>query len=142
MRLERGYARISRTPKNNTAQARGQPALWANSVIGSATTPVFSAISLFQQFAMRRLHLLAAEIVDAQSLHDAVLAVLAGHRVGIDHPRRNSIAAVGGDRHADPITRRRAQHPIVNVVERRRGGGSRGGGAARLDDRRAALLHR
>src|SRR5258705_5942334 len=91
---------------------------------------------------MLRLHLLAAEIVDAKSLTYALLAVFASHRIGIDHSLRDSIAAVGGDRHADPIVRRRAQHPIVNVVERRGSRGSRGRSAARLDDRRAALLHR
>ena len=36
---------------------------------------------------------------------------------------------------------RRAEHPVVHVIERRRRGRCRRGGAARLDDRRAALLH-
>src|SRR4030081_2500978 len=110
LRLERRYARIRSTPKNDTAQAKNMPALRTRSFIGSASHHITSdqishALALFQQFTMRRLHLLAAEIIDAQSLNDAVLAVLAGHRIGKKPCLRNSIAAVGRDRHADPISR-------------------------------------
>src|ERR1700733_12907976 len=91
---------------------------------------------------MSGLHFPAAEIADAQTLDDAVLAVLAGYGIRVDHSFRDPVAAVGGDPHADPIVGRRAEHPIVDMVERRRRRGGGRGGAARLDDGRAALLHR
>src|ERR1700730_3061718 len=129
-------------PRNDTTQTRTTPAPKATLFMGAPSDEVFHTLAFFQQLAMRRLHLLAAEIVDVQSLHDAVLAVLAGDRIRIDHSLRYSVTAVGSDCHADPIARGRAEHPIMDVVERRRRRGRGRGSTACFDDGRAPLLHR
>src|SRR5882757_354512 len=56
---------------------------------------VLHPVPLFQQFAVRRRHFLAAELTDIQALHDAVLAALARHRIGVDHAFGDAVAAVG-----------------------------------------------
>src|ERR1700683_984246 len=94
---------------------------------------VFDAVALFQQLAMRCLHFFPAELIDSQSLDNAVLAALAGDRIGINDALGYSVAAVGRDTHAHPIVRWCAEHPIVHMIDRRRRGGGGRGGAARLD---------
>src|SRR3984885_14860050 len=130
-------------PTNNTSQPT---MIVASSTRSGIARPffldqIFDAVALFQQLALRGLHFFAAEIVDIQSLDNAVLAALAGNRIGIDDPLGYSIAAVGWHSHAHPIARRCAEHPVMHMIDRRRRGGCRGGSAARLDDGGAALLH-
>ena len=54
-------------------------------------------------------------------------------------PSLDPVGAVGGNPHRDPVALGRAEHPVVDVVDRRVGGRGGAGGAARLDDLGAAL---
>src|SRR5580698_11172935 len=112
-------------PTNNTSQPTMMAASISRSGIGRPffLNQIFDAVALFQQLALRRLHFFAAEIVDIQSLDNAVLAALAGNGIGIDDPLGYSIAAIRRDSHAHPIARRRAEHPVMHMIDRRRGGG-------------------
>src|SRR5277367_3949669 len=96
-------------PTNNASQPTAVPTMshWLF-MSRLASDQVFYAVALFQQFAQRRLHFFAAEIIDGESLNDAVFAAFAGYRIRIDHPLRYSITAVRGNRHAYPVAGRRA----------------------------------
>src|SRR5277367_696503 len=108
-------------PTNNASQPTAVPTMshWLF-MSRLASDQVFYAVALFQQLAQRRLHFFAAEIVDGESLNYAVFAVLAGHRIRIDHTFRYSVAAIRGHRHAHPVAGGRAEHPIMNVIQGRR----------------------
>src|SRR5689334_19542719 len=45
----------------------------------------------------------AGELIDLQTLHDAPVAVLGGHRERGDQALRHAVAAVGEDRHRHPV---------------------------------------
>ena len=79
--------------------------------------------------------------LDLESLNDLVRTARAGDRKARDQPLRHAVGTIRRDRHRYPVAVRRAQDPVVDVVDRGVGGRRRARGAARLDDRRAALLH-
>src|SRR5450631_1755010 len=115
-------------PANNTSQPATMAASSSSSCIGPPLflDQVFDAVPFFQQLAVRRLHFFAAEIVNVQSLNNAVLTIPAGHRMGIDDSLGYAITAIGRHRHAYPVAGRRTEHPVMHVIDGR-GGGGRGG---------------
>src|SRR4029077_18786909 len=103
---------MQRATANRISQPRTMPALSSSSCMGAPlvrSDQIFDTVAFFQQFAVRGLHFLAAEVVDVQSLNDTVFAALAGDRIGIDDAFGNTIAAVRGNAHAHPIARRSAE---------------------------------
>src|ERR1700720_3746629 len=122
------------TPANNTSQPTAMAAPSSRSGMGPPLflDQIFETVALFQQFAVSRLHLFAAEVVDVQPLNDAVVAVLAGNRIGINDPLGYPIAAVRRNTHAHPIAGGRPEHPIVHMIQRRSRRGSCGRRTARL----------
>src|SRR5450432_3008787 len=111
---------MQKATANNTSQPMTMPASSSSSCMGPpliVLDQIFDAVAFFQQLAVGRLHFYSSEIVDVQYLNNAVLAVLACNRIGVDDPLGDPITAVGGNAHAHPIARRRAQHPVVHVIE-------------------------
>src|SRR5436309_10371218 len=58
--------------------------------IALSSQQVLDAVLLVGQFLQREVHLLAAEGVDVETLHDLVLAVLRDHREAVDHVLGNA----------------------------------------------------
>src|ERR1700728_1865577 len=102
---------------------------------------ILHSVALLAELPMRGLHLLAGELVDVESLDDAVTAALANHGIRVHDAFGNAVAAVGGHAHADPIAVAGAEYPGMYVIQRRRGGRGRRRGPSCLDDGGAALLH-
>src|SRR6185437_10550304 len=130
---------------NTRASHATHPPAAANKRAGRRTIARLSEqcldpVTLFAQLGIRRVHALAAELVDREALHDLVFTALDGHRVRIDHAFLDAVTAIGRHCHADPIACCSAVYPGVNVVEC--GGARRSGrgGSASLDDGCAALL--
>src|ERR1700693_4110374 len=78
---------------------------------------ILHAVAFLRQFAMCNGHFFAAEFIDVQTVDDAVFARLARYRIGIDHAFGDAVASVGRHGHADPITGRRALHPVMHVIQ-------------------------
>src|ERR1700719_5327822 len=106
------------TPANNTSQPTAMPAPSSRSGMGPPLflDQIFDTVALFQQFAVSRLHLFAAEVVDVQPLHDAVVAVFAGNWIRINDPLRDPVAAVRRNTHAHPIVGGGPEHAIVHEI--------------------------
>lgn len=96
---------------------------------------------LFPQLGVRGIHAFAAEVVDLEVLDDTIVAALADAGVGVDHTWLDTVTAVGGHGHGNPVPVRRAQRPTADVVDGGRGGRGCTRSATRLDDRGATLLH-
>src|SRR5271166_5669823 len=84
---------------------------------------VFDAVAFLAQLPVRGQYFIAAELVDAEILHNAVAPVPAGHGVRIDDALGYSIASVRWHGHADPVALGSAFDPIMHVVDGRGGGG-------------------
>jgi hypothetical protein len=110
--------------------------LWA---AGLDEAEFLDGVALFGEFAGAGVDLAAAELVDVQALHDAVLAVLAHARERRDEALGYAVRTVGDHGHGHPVALGGAERPRADVVDR--GVGGRGGrrGAAGLDDGGAAL---
>src|SRR6185369_4103807 len=85
---------------------------------------VLHAITLFAQLGLAGIHALAAEIIDRQSLHNAVFAVLRRDRIRIHKAILDAVAAIRRHGHADPVAVGGALHPRMNMIDR--SGGRRG----------------
>ena len=73
-------------------------------------------------------------------MYDLVLTVLAGAWERVDDSWLDAITSIGWNRHADPVIARRAQRPVVHVIDRSRSGGRSTRCATCFDDRFASLL--
>src|SRR5262249_54219138 len=79
----------------------------------------------------------AGELGTLEPIDDAPPTPGAGAWEAGDDPLLNSVGAIGGNAHRNPVSLRASEHPVADVVD---GGVSRRGGArgaARLDDRGA-----
>lgn len=65
---------------------------------------------------------LVEALLRAAHLHDAPLAVLAGHWEAVDQALWLAIAAVAVHTHADPAALRGAQHPVAHMITGAAGG--------------------
>src|SRR4029453_10500500 len=78
---------------------------------------VLDPVALLEKLPVRRVHALAAELVDREPLHHGVAAVLAGDGVRVDDAIGDAVAAVGRHAHADPVAIVRAERPVAHVVD-------------------------
>ena len=82
---------------------------------------------------------LAREVGDVEALDDRPIATAATAGVTADDALGDPVGTVARNAHRNPVTVRRAEHPVVDVVDRgvgRRGGA---GGTAGVDDLGAAF---
>src|SRR5512134_1479840 len=86
----------------------------------SARQQVFHPVPFLEQLLERVVHLLAAEVVDLQALHQRVLATRAGDGHAVHDIGGNAVFAVRRDSHRDPLAVR-AEHPVADVADRRVG---------------------
>src|ERR1700750_962373 len=87
-------------------------------------------VALLLQLHDTAVDALAGEVRDLEALDDAPLAAAAGAGHPANDPLADPVGTVGRHPHRDPVTVRRAQHPVVDVVDRGVGGGGGAGGAA------------
>ena len=75
-------------------------------------------VALGDQFGGGCIDTAPAEVVDLETLHDADFAIGAGDRERGDDAFGHAVAAVGRNRHGDPVAFRCTELPVVDVVDR------------------------
>src|SRR5690606_5807852 len=101
---------------------------------------VAHGVPLLGQLGLGGGHPRPGEVVDLEALDDLPVAALAHAGEGVDQALLDTVAAVGVDPHADPVTVGGTEGPGAHVADGGVGGGGGGGGTAGLDDGGAALL--